>query len=180
MEKDILKTVMEELLKEQKKSNELLEEVIDKGKDTQKKVDGFDAMLKKVQVVPPAVDTQPIIKLMERFFVNIKKILEAQPKNVIHQRRFLLFPEDNTGHYYKIIFGRLIPWGIVLILCSYCFNIGQHYLDNLHDETRRQYNFEAYRDAWLRLDSTIGQVGRKKMDEALNAAVKDQELRLKY
>jgi hypothetical protein len=171
MEIKILETVMNELLKEQKDSNRLLEELIGHEKATREKVSGFDDRLKQIRIVPPVVDTKPLTNLMAGFFEKVKQIMESQPKNVIHQRRFLLFPEDNTGYYYKIIFGRLIPWGIVLIVGSYCFSIGDHYVDGLKEEAKRRYYFEAYQDAWNRLDSTIGPVGRRKMDEALKAAV---------
>lgn len=166
---------MKELLEEQIKSNQLLEELLAKEKDTNEKVGGFENKLGRVRVFPPVVDTKPLSNLMADHFEKVNQILKSQPKNVTHQRRFLLFPEDNIGYYYKIIFGRLIPWGIVLIVCSYCFSIGQHYVDGLKEEAKRRYYFEAYQDAWNRLDSTIGPVGRKKMEEALKAAVRNQE-----
>jgi hypothetical protein len=180
MEPKVLETVMNELLDEQKRTNELLEQETAQQKEIGKKVEGFDDKLGKVQLVVPAIDTGPIVSLMEQHFEKITKILEAQPKNVVHQRRYLLFPENNTGHYYKIIFGRLIPWAIVIIIFAFLLNLGNSYLEKQSEIANRRYYYETFVDAWDRLDSTIGPAGRKKMDQALKAAVLNQELKSKH
>ena len=180
MEPKVLDTVMNELLEEQKRTNELLEQEAAQQKEIAKRVEEFDNKLGKVQVVSPALDTKPIVSLMEKYLERITKILEGQPKNVVYQRRYLLFPEDNTGYYYKIIFGRLIPWSIVIIFFAYLFNLGNTYLEKQTEIANRRYYYEAFEDAWDRLDSTIGPAGRKKMDEALKAAVRKQELQSRH
>lgn len=175
MEPKVLDTVMNELLDEQKRTNELLEQESAQQKEIEKKVLEFDDKLGNVQLVVPAIDTKPIVSLMEKHFEKMTEILEAQPKTVIHQRRYLLFPEDNTGYYYKIIFGRLIPWAIVIIIFAFLLNLGNTYLEKQSEIANRRYYYETFADAWERLDSTIGPIGRKKMDEALKAAVLKQE-----
>jgi hypothetical protein len=47
----------------------------------------------------------------------------------LKQYRFLLFPEANQGQYYKIVFGRLIPWGILLMGLVFLFALAQKGLD---------------------------------------------------
>jgi hypothetical protein len=37
------------------------------------------------------------------------------------QWRVLLFPKTNQGQYYKIVFGRLIPWGFGFVALTYLF-----------------------------------------------------------
>jgi len=180
MEPKVLDTVMNELLDEQKRTNELLEQETAQQKEIAQKVEGFDDKLGKVRLVVPAIDTKPIVGLMENHFEKIIKILEAQPKNVVYQRRYLLFPEDNTGYYYKIIFGRLIPWAIVIVIFAFLLNLGNTYLERQSEIANRRYYYETLEDAWNRLDSTFGQAGRKKMDEALKAAVRNQELKSKH
>ncbi|HVU97323.1 MAG TPA: hypothetical protein VHE34_18970 [Puia sp.] len=180
MEPKVLDTVMNELLEEQKRTNELLEQEAAQQQEVAKKVDGFDDKLGKVRLVVPAIDTQPIAGLMEKHFEKVIEVLEAQPKNVVYQRRYLLFPEDNSGYYYKIIFGRLIPWVIIIIIFAYLLNLGNTYLKKQSEIANRRYYYETFSDAWDRLDSTIGPAGRKKMDEALKAAVRNQELKSEH
>jgi hypothetical protein len=180
MEPKVLETVMNELLKEQKRTNELLEKETAQQEEIGKKVDGFDDKLGKVQLIVPAIDTKPIVSLLEKHFEKVTKILAGQPKNVVYQRRYLLFPEDNTGYYYKIIFGRLIPWTILTVVFLLLLNLGNTYLEKQTEIANRRYYYETFADAWDRLDSTIGPAGKKKMDEALKAAVRNQELKSKH
>jgi len=128
----------------------------------------------------PAIDTKPIVSLLEKHSEKITKVLEGQPKNVVYQLRYLLFPEDNIGYYYKIVFGHLIPWGIVIIIFAYLLNLGSTYLVKQSEIANRRYYYETLSDAWERLDTTIGRAGRKKMDEALKAAVRNQEQKSKH
>lgn len=175
MEPKVLDTVMNELLDEQKRTNALLEQESAQQKEIAKKVEGFDDNLGTVKLIVPAIDTRPIVSLVEKHFEKMTEILEAQPKTVVYHRRYLLFPEDNTGYYYKIIFGRLIPWAIIIVILAFLLNLGNTYLENQREIANRRYYYETFADAWERLDSTIGPTGRKKMDEALKAAVLKQE-----
>jgi hypothetical protein len=87
-------------------------------------------------------------------------------KQPIKQYRFLLFPETNQGQYYKIIFGRLIPWGILLVVISFLFSLGQKGLEVWKIRTYNQQT-EQYIKAWNYMDShTETKAGKKKMTEA--------------
>lgn len=91
-------------------------------------------------------------------------------KQPVKQYRFLLFPETNQGQYYKIVFGRLIPWGILLVVITFLFSLGQK---GLEVWKIKKYNQEAeqYVNAWNYLDShTDTKAGKKKMAEAWQKA----------
>jgi len=55
---------------------------------------------------------------------SINAKLDRPQKAVTRQFRFLLFPETNQGQYYKIVFGRLIPWGLCFMVATYFFITG--------------------------------------------------------
>lgn len=85
---------------------------------------------------------------------SIQEILKNQPVPVHKKLRVLLFPETNQGQYYKIVFGRLIPWGFGFMVLTYLFIWGykaaatyqlyQNHLDQVQSEQlqREQVHYE--------------------------------------
>lgn len=59
--------------------------------------------------------------------INTK--LDKMPKSPIKQLRILLFPEINPAGYYKIVFGRLIPWTFGFMATTYSFIAGSKALE---------------------------------------------------
>ena len=171
MEIEVLKNALNENLKEQQITNKQIEELAREVKDSSQKVDGFGQKLENQKIVAPAADTGPMQAILTDFLGRITRIVANQPKTVVHQRRFLLFPETNAGQYYKIVFGRLIPWGFAFIATAFVFTLGREYLQTSSQIGERRYYYEVYLDAWNRLDTTLGPGGRKKMTEALQQAV---------
>ncbi len=55
---------------------------------------------------------------------SIQETLKKQPVTVNKQWRILLFPETNQEQYYKIVSGRLIPWGFGFVALTYLFVCG--------------------------------------------------------
>ncbi len=85
---------------------------------------------------------------------SIQEILKKQPVPVHKQLRVLLFPETNQGQYYKIVFGRLIPWTFGFVFLTYLFVCGykavgtyqlyEDHIDQVHREQvqREQVHYE--------------------------------------
>jgi len=83
-----------------------------------------------------------------RRVTSIQETLRKQPVPVHKQWRILLFPETNQGQYYKIVFGRLIPWGVGFVAMTYLFIFGykaaatyqqyQDHLNQVHSEQVQQ------------------------------------------
>lgn len=99
---------------------------------------------------------------------QLKKV-KSKPRTV-KQHRFLLFPETNQGQYYKIVFGRLLPWGLLLVAATYCFSLGQQALEvwKIKDYNERA---DQYVKSWLYMDEhTENKVIKKRMAEAWQKA----------
>lgn len=81
---------------------------------------------------------------------QISEKLNKVPTSATKQFRILLFPETNQGQYYKIVFGRLIPWGLCLVAISYLYSLGGKAIDAYG---QHQQNEEAahYQRAWFYL-----------------------------
>jgi hypothetical protein len=174
MDSSILETAITEMAKDQKDTNQQIAELAKQVKESGEKVDAFSEKLENHQVIAPAPDTGPITRQFSEFFQKVTDILEAQPKNVVHQRRFLLFPADNADYYYRIIFGRLFGWAVLFLVCTYLFSLGQQYIEKSTAASNRRYYYETYQDAWNGLDSLLGPSGRKKMQEAMQKALRNQ------
>ncbi|HEY4198447.1 MAG TPA: hypothetical protein VGM63_23065 [Mucilaginibacter sp.] len=94
---------------------------------------------------------------------------QSKPVNNI---RLLLFPETNQGQYYKIVFGRLIPWGLGFMVATYIFITGykaiELYRYQVIEAARykdTELSFHCQR-AWLYLQQHSKKKTLNAMDEA--------------
>ncbi len=82
----------------------------------------------------------------------IQETLRKQPLTVNKQWRVLLFPETNQGQYYKIVFGRLIPWAFGFMVLTYLFVCGYKaeriYQQNNTNKEQVQREQVHYEHAW--------------------------------
>jgi hypothetical protein len=95
--------------------------------------------------------------------INAK--LDELPKISQRQFRILLFPETNQGQYYKIVFGRLIPWGLAFMVATYIFITGYKAIEI------SRYNGTVilsmhYQRAWFYLEHRAKKKMLSAMDEA--------------
>jgi len=175
MEIEILDTVLKDMLEEQKTANNLTQEQNVKLDLLTQKVETFEQRLDQLKVIAPPADTGPIQTILKDGMQAMNWILENQPKSVIRQTRLVLFPESNPDRYYKIVFGRLIPWVILTIAVICLIPLGDRYITTRTNLQQRRYYYEVYRDAWERLDSTLGKPERLKMKQALQKSVNEHQ-----
>ena len=128
MEKEILETVLTELLEEQKVTSQLLRELIEQGKVTQEKVAAFGQKMETLKIIAPPASTVGIKNVVHEGLMAVAKMVESQPKNVVRQFRFLLFPETNTAYYYKLVFGRLLGYGGLFVIAAFLIQLGKYLL----------------------------------------------------
>ena len=128
MEKEILETVLLELVEETKKINVLIEEQNKEIQGLKTAFSDFNRKLTEIKVYAPPLDTVPLTKIVTEGINSIQKIVAAQPKDVLHEKRILFFPEWNQKEYYKIIFGRILFWILWLIVATYCYFLCRDYL----------------------------------------------------
>jgi predicted transcriptional regulator len=124
MEVQIVETVMTDLLEEQKETNKRLRELTGKMTELETKVDGFNQKLENQQVVAPPVDTKPLEKIVNQGYLATCAEVAKQPKNVIKQVRFQLFPETNTDRYYRLV----LSWGVLYFVALFAFLLLKQYI----------------------------------------------------
>ena len=103
MNEEVLKAVLAEILEEQKMlniNNGLITKAVE---DFSEKLSDFQNKLSNTEGSTGA-DLQIINTNLQR----LKIIIEAQPKQVILEKRILLFPETYKQEFYKIVLGKVV------------------------------------------------------------------------
>ncbi len=102
---------------------------------------------------------------VKQALAQITAHLEKEPKPIVKSYRFLLFPETNSGTYYKIVFGRLIPWGMVFVAIAFLFSLSQQ---SIRAWEAYQYKERAERcvRAWIYLNDHGSLKTKKAMEKA--------------
>jgi len=175
MEPKILETVLTEVLEELKNNSQAILELTEEVTVLKEKVSVFEKKQEQLQIIAPPADTAPIEKVAENYFLEFCRLVEAQPKKVVRQLRLVLFPEYNTDRYYKIVFGRIIPWSFGLAAVFFLVSLGKQYVSSWSEVQERRYYYEVYSEAWDRLDKSQDKDGRQKMKDILQKVVNKHE-----
>jgi hypothetical protein len=133
MEKEIIETVLTEVLEEQKQGNLLAD------KHAQQLADQL-LILKSINEKLEIRDEE-----LKNFFVAKMEAsslrVNTHPQPVRREFRILLFPEHGATSYYKIVFGRILFWLVMLCLAKYAYQLGERWLAS-------EYGNHKYQKAW--------------------------------
>jgi hypothetical protein len=135
---DVLKEVLE-VQQNQSKEIEFLTKVVEINNN---EIKDFQNMLGQLKIQVPQLDTKPIADSINLGIDHIRKIVASQPKEVLHEKRILFYPEGNGENFIKFLFTRLL-W--VLCICGIVWVFvkvgGPYFVEN--SENGR------YKDAYL-------------------------------
>ncbi|MEB3088262.1 hypothetical protein VJJ19_07475, partial [Parvimonas sp. D4] len=90
MDKDIMETVLTEMLEEQKQSNLLNRENTQALVEQDKRLGAIEKKLDNKSLAPVPTDTKQVEDLIAEGIKKITEIVAEQPRQVIHQKRVLL------------------------------------------------------------------------------------------
>ena len=121
----------------------------------------LDSIIKSLNEIQAANRKEQELNLLSGISAKLDKL----PKASHRQIRLLLFPETNQGQYYKIVFGRLIPWGLAFMLATYGFMTGYKAIE-LYRHNEDVSQSMHYQRAWFYLK----QHAKKKMLSAMDDA----------
>ena len=116
MNEEFLKAVLSEILEEQKIlniNNGLITKAVE---DFSEKLSDFEIKLSNTKESTGA-DLQIINTNLHR----LKTIIEDQPKQVILEKRILLFPETYKQEFYKIVFSKVLKLVAIIIVTLFAF-----------------------------------------------------------
>ena len=175
METAIFETVLKDVLDEQQCNNKSIQELTNKVTVLIDKVSAFEENQQKITITAPPADTSRLEKIAATHFLEYCRLLQAYPKKIVRQFRFLLFPETNTDYYYKIIFGRLIPWGGLFVVAAFLISLATHYIDRSTVIQERKYKYEVFQETLNRADSTLPKADRDKLQAIFKKVEKEHQ-----
>jgi predicted PurR-regulated permease PerM len=151
MNEEVLKAVLAEILEEQKMlntNNGLITKAVE---DFFEKLTDFENKLSGLQLSTGA-DLQVINTNLQK----LKSIIAAQPKQIIHEKRVLFFPDTYKHEFYKIVFGTVVKSVAIVLITLFSFFF-------LKDLLIQQDNAK-YKAAWEWLYQQQRNKGRALMD----------------
>ncbi|WP_018615939.1 hypothetical protein [Segetibacter koreensis] len=169
MENEKLDLVLSELWEDLKGVRQMIGEQKEQMQQLQQEVTNLRQKLEQKKLIVPPIDTKPVQLIVTAAIAKVRQLVSEQPKPVIQERRFLLFPEYNAREYYKRIF-RLIMWFTLVSMGTYLFVLGKQALENYKEVQLRQLEANQYKNTWQYMYHQEGKQGKKKMDNAWQKA----------
>lgn len=175
---EVLRDILEELGKTQKvianleiklhERDQLIEKLCN---DNQQLIAGFEEKHSRIEVKAPKPDLSEMNRELRAGLAEVTTEVAKRPAPVTRQFRILLFPENNPEKFYKMAFGRLIPWTFGFIVAWQLLSLGQK---SVEAYTARQYsrNANIAADAWLKVYQTGSKTLQNKMGKAWQEAEK--------
>jgi len=148
MENEIIETVLTEVLEEQKQSNQLAQK---NGQFLEEQVLILQRMEEKSARQNEELKTF-LMQKMEAFSEQV----ESQAKPVKREFRILLFPEHGITEYYKVVFGRILFWLVMLFIAKYAYLLGDKWIT-------QEYENNKYQKAWETLYEQQSKANQKIM-----------------
>jgi len=151
MDSEILQSVLREILEEQKETKQAITKLTSRLEELGVKTDSFNEKLLRQKTIAPAADTRVIQDVVKTGVEQIQEIISRQPKSVVRQFRFLLFPELYADSYYRIVFGRLLFWMMIFLVVTYLFMLGKQGIESGALIKQKEAEINPYKKAWIYL-----------------------------
>lgn len=152
MENEIIETVLTEVLEEQKQSNQLAQK---NGHFLEEQVLILKRMEEKAIRQNEELKTF-LMQKMEAFSAQV----DSHAKPVKREFRILLFPEHGITEYYKVVFGRILFWLVMLFTAKYAYLLGDKWIT-------QEYENNKYQKAWETLYEQQSKANQKIMQKYL-------------
>ena len=152
MVETVLAGILEELQAAKKKDEE--QKVILQALEN--KMDGLEKGFTEVQKqTAKQVSAAHLEIAIAKGISRLQQTIEAQPKTVRKELRVLLFPEYNSKEYYRLVFGRLIFWLVVVLSITYLFLLGKQAIEKWSVISSQIKEMNTYRNTWQQPFETI-------------------------
>lgn len=114
MKDEVLHEVLSELLEEIKKTNTNQGLTITALEKLNESVLGYENKLSQLKITIRPPDLTLFNELVNKRMAEINDTLKKQPKEVVHEKRVLFFPENREKIYFDFIIRRFIPFLILI------------------------------------------------------------------
>ncbi|HLZ86626.1 MAG TPA: hypothetical protein VKQ52_05290 [Puia sp.] len=140
MNEVIFETVLNDILDELKQANDRLRVMKESVKGLEERVAAFEQRLTELQVTAPPADVGPVKEVVDGAMSVFRReqaasvermtaIVEAQPKNVVRQWRWSIFPDDDRAGNYQYLIKKLSMVALVGMPVACLFLLGVRWMD---------------------------------------------------
>jgi hypothetical protein len=162
MENEIIETVLTEILGELKQSNGLNKENNQLAIENKNRLTDIEKKLDANDVSKGKISNDSVEQILSAGMDNIRKMIDKPEQKVRREFRVLLFPEHNTKEYYRVVFGRIIFWLVMLVIAKYLYLLGSEWIT-------RNYENQKYKKAWENLYQQQGKPNQKMMQKMIDS-----------
>jgi hypothetical protein len=151
MNEEVLKAVLAEILEEQKMlniNNGLITKAVE---DVFEKLSDFENKLSGLQLSEGAA-----LQVINTNLQKLKTITAAKPKQIVHEKRILFFPETYKQEFYKVVFGTVVKFVAIVLVTLFSFFFLKDLL--IHQDNGK------YKTAWEWLYQNQDNKGKAVMD----------------
>jgi hypothetical protein len=160
-----LELVLEEFIREQKSQSKCIADLAGAINSLSDRCNNIEEELKKSKPISVSANMQPIQEILKKSISDIELIVSnQQEKPVIKKFQMLLFPEQDTKLFYKIVFGRWLLWLTTMLFLTNLLKFSIHWSDNQKEIKFRLMENEHFKQAWFRLYSLPNKHLRRLMD----------------
>jgi len=164
---------IDELNQRMDSNDEIVDNLVKKNTDMEKQVANITAnpipdysvvintILSEVREIKQNIISEEELSWLKQIYEKLSKV----PTSATKQLRILLFPETNQGQYYKIVFGRLIPWGLCFVVITYLYSLGVKAID-AYGRHKQSEESAHYQRAWIYLR----QIAKRRTLSAMDTA----------
>ena len=128
MEKEIIETVLTEILEELKGLKKLTTDNSNATLDNANRLTAIINKLEAKQIMKCDTNTLSTEQIILSHLERMNSTINQKSVPVKREFRILLFPEYNTKEYYRIVFGRIIFWLVMLVIAKYLYLLGMAWI----------------------------------------------------
>jgi hypothetical protein len=125
MNSDVMESVLHEVLNEQKETSTSTRQLLSKIEYLSGKLENLAEEINMHQPTFSSADTESV-QIIAKGIENIKQIVAALQKNVMYEKRIIIFPEFKSPECYRLLFNCIT----YITIATYGFLIIKVVVDN--------------------------------------------------
>jgi hypothetical protein len=163
MDSAVMEEVLKEILQQQKEMAEASEKEQEARQQIFVKLEAFDKKLDTLKS-PVTNDVSAVLTPIKKWIEEIRMLVEAQTKTVVHQKSFQPF-SNKSEEFYKLIFGLFFKELIFLIISIYTLVIINRYI--------REREYLHYKQAWQYLYNLQNEEQKQFLEKVMKVSEND-------
>jgi hypothetical protein len=163
MDSAVMEEVLKEILQQQKEMAAENQKEQEARQQIFIKLEAFDKKLETLKM-PGTNDVTTVLTPIKKWLEEVKTLIEGQPKTVVHEKSFHLFP-NKPEEYYNFIFGNLFKGLVILIIGIYTLVIINRYI--------REREYLHYKQAWQYLYNIQNEEQKQFLEKVMKDCKKD-------